>query len=260
MVRALNKRDKHDQLYVRPVVIEQSIATALTQSPASWVAQAPISDRRSAEYLAPEVVVHLIRHSLRMQDYGTMNRLLQKFSERVTRLLERRVKESTRFSATMVREETLGRFLELFAEDLHEPEDGVLDFYELRFNKALAALRAQVIRYERLRTPPVKARSAPESRDVEEGELEQAELSDPSLAADVLVTAENAELWRLIQALPQAERDAILWKYYEDLETESTDPAKETVASRAGVSGSEIRSRLRAAYARLKKRMEEKSR
>lgn len=259
MVRPLKKRNKHGQLYARPAAIEQSIAMALTQDPAAWIARAAISDRRSDQYLAPEVVVHLIRHSLRMQDYATANALLQRFAERVTRLLERHVKESSTFSANAVREETLGRFLELFADDLHEPEDGVLDFYELRFNKAFATLRAQVIRYERLRTITGESLSAPEPHDADKEEREPMEPPDLSPEADVFTSAQNAELWRLLQALPPAERDAILWKYYEDLETESTDPAKETVASRAGVSGSEIRSRLRAAYARLKKRMEEKS-
>lgn len=259
MVRALKKRDKNGQLYVRPQTIEQSITAALTQTSASWIASAAISDRRNAQYLAPELVVHLIRHSLRMQDYSTANFLLQKFGERVMRLLEHHVKESHAFSAAIVREETLSRFLELFAEDLNEPEVGVLDFYELRFNRALAALRAQVIRYERLRTTPLESVSAHEPRNADEEEPEPIELPDLSPGADVVTSAENAELYRLVQALPPDERAAILWKYYSDLDTEATDPTKTTVASLAGVSGSEIRSRLRAAYARLKKRMEEKS-
>jgi DNA-directed RNA polymerase specialized sigma24 family protein len=259
MVRALKKRHKNGQLYVRPQAIEESIAAALIQSPESWIASAAGTDHRNSQYLAPEVVVHLIRHSLRMQDYSTANVLVQKFGERVMRLLERHVKESRAFSSAIVREETLSRFLEFFAEDLIEPDEGVLDFYELRFNRALTVLRAQVIRYERLRTTPLESVSAPELRNAEEEEPEPIELPDLSPGADVVTSAENAELYRLVQALPPDERDAILWKYYKDLDTEATDPTKTTVASLAGVSGSEIRSRLRAAYARLKKRMEEKS-
>ena len=259
MVRALKKRDKTGQLYVRPQAIEQSIAAMLTQSPAGWIASAAVTDRRNTQYLAPEVVVHLIRHSLRMQDYSTANFLLQRFGERVMRLLEHRVRESRAFSAAFVREETLGRFLEFFAEDLKQPEEGVLDFYELRFDKALATLRAQVIRYERLRSTPLESVSAPEARNADEKEPDPIELPDLSPGADVVTSAENVELYRLVQALPPDERDAILWKYYTGLDTEATDPTKTTVASLAGVSGSEIRSRLRAAYARLKKRMEEKS-
>lgn len=259
MVRALKKRDKHGQLYVRPPAVEQAIAAALSQSPASWIARAAITDRRSAEYLAPEVVVHLIRHSLRMQDFATATPLVQKFVERVVRLVERHVKESRAFSATIVREETLSRFFELFPEDMKEPEEGTLDFYELRFNKAFAALRAQVIRYERLRTTPFEPLSAPQPHNADEEEPEPIELPDLSPIADVAAAAESAELYRLVQALPPDERNAILWKYYSDHDTESTDPTKTTVASLAGVSGSEIRSRLRAAYARLKKRMEDKS-
>ena len=259
MVRALKKRKKSGQPYTRPAAIEHSIAMVLRQGPVTWIARTAISDQRSDQYLAPEVVVHLIRHTLHMGDDATANRLLQKFAERVTRQLERCVKESSTFSANAVRDEALSRFLELFADDLREPEDGVLDFYEVRFNKALATLRAEVIRFERLRTGKAESLSAPEPHDAGEEEREPVEPPDLSPEADVFAFAQNAELWRLIQALPPDERGAVLWKYYDDLETESTDPAKETVASRAGVSGSEIRSRLRAAYASLKKQMEEKS-
>jgi DNA-directed RNA polymerase specialized sigma24 family protein len=256
MVRALKKRDKNGQRYVRPPAIEQSIATALTQPTTTWIERAGIGHRNNDQYLAPEVIVHLIRHSLRMQDDRTASRLIEAFGKRVMRLLERRVKESRAFSAATVREETVGRFFELFADDLKEPEEVVLDFYEIGFNRALVTLRAQVIRHERLRTG--ESLSAPEPQNAED-DPEPIELPDLSPNADPLECARNAELYRFVQALPPDERDAILRKYYRDLDTESTDSTKTTVASLAEVSGSEIRSRLRSAYARLKKRMEEKS-
>jgi hypothetical protein len=258
MVRALKKRDKNGQPYTRPPAIEQTIAAALTQPATSWIARAAITKRNNAQYLAPEVIVYLIRHSLRMQDWMTANPLIQKFGERVTRMLERHVKESRAFNAGTVREETLSRFFELFADDLKNPEDGVLDYYEVHFNHSLATLRAQVIRHERLRTP-VDPLPPTAGADAEGDEPEPIELQDLSPDVDPLVCAQNAELYRFVQALPPDERDAILRKYYKDLDTESTDSTKTTVASLAEVSGSEIRSRLRAGYARLKKRMEEKS-
>ena len=259
MVRKLTKKDKSGQTYTRPAEIEQSISATLIQSPSSWIERAAVSDHRSAEYLAPEVVVHLIRHSLRMQDFSTTTLMLDKFGKQLARRLERQVKESRAFNAAIVREETLSRFMELFAEDLNQSGQGILDFYEIRFDSAFATLRAQVIRYERLRAGPLESLSADGPRYADDDEPEPIELPDLSPEADIVTIAENVELYRLVQALPADERDAILWKYYDDLDTESTDPSKATVATRAGVSGSEIRSRLRAAYARLKKQMEEKS-
>jgi DNA-directed RNA polymerase specialized sigma24 family protein len=257
MVRPLTKRTKQGVPYTRPPGIEQSISQALTEAPAALAARSTITDRRDARYLPPEVVVHLIRHALRVPDNVTANALLMALGQRCAQLLERRVRETRAFNARDVREETLGRLYELFAEDLKNSADALLDYYEVHFNSAFATLRATVIREEIAHVGPLEALSAAGDDD-DEGS-EPVELKDLSSAADVPRCAENEQLHRLIQALPPDEREAILWKYFFDLKTESTDPTEKTVASLCGVSGSEIRSRLRAAYARLKQRMEEKS-
>jgi DNA-directed RNA polymerase specialized sigma24 family protein len=136
----------------------------------------------------------------------------------------------------------------------------VLDYYEVHFNSAFAVLRTGVIRDELTRVMPLESvtRTDTTAPDKEDEDSTLPELEDLSKRADVVLSAQNHELHRLIQQLPPAERAAVLWKYFYDLKTESADPAETTVASLCGVSGSEIRSRLRTAYARLKNRMEEK--
>lgn len=259
MVRPLKKRTEDDVPYTRSPGIEQSIGQALTTDPGTWSTRATITEYRNPQYLAPEVLVHLIRRALLIQDYSTARAVLTRLGERCARLLERRVRETNAFNAQDVREETLGRLYELFAEDLRNPGDGLLDYYEVRFNSAFATLRNAVIREEVAHIAPLDSLSGTDIGDGEDEEAEPVELEDLSPDADVVLCAENEELYRLIQALPPDERKAIVWKYLFDLKTESTDPAEQTVASVCGVSGSEIRSRLRAAYARLKERMEEKS-
>lgn len=259
MVRPLKKRTKDGVLYTRLPGIEQSISQALSEAPATLTARPAIADRRDSRYLAPEALVHLIRHALRMQDYSTANALLACLGKRCARLLKRRVRETTAFDARHVREETLGRLYELFAEDLKNPADALLDYYEVRFNDAFATLRAGVIREEIARAAPLESLSGTGDAGDEGEDSEPIELKDLSTDADVVLSAENEQLHRLIQALPADERAAIVWKYLFGYKTESTDPTEKTVASLCGVSGSEIRSRLRAAYTRLKKWMEEKS-
>jgi hypothetical protein len=169
MVRPLTKCKKDGAPYRRPQVIEQSIAQALATAPATLLTRAAISNRHNAEYLAPEVLVHLIRNALRMQDYSAANTLLGSLGERCAHLLKRRVRETTAFNAGDVREETISSLYELFAEDVRNPNDGVLDYYEVHFNSAFATLRAGIIRKAIAQSAPLESLSG-SSDDEDESE------------------------------------------------------------------------------------------
>jgi hypothetical protein len=259
MVRALKKHNQDGLRYTRPAQIERAIAEVLNEPPAAWLDRAKIVDKGNPKYLAPEVLVHLVRHALRMQDYPTANALLPCLGERCIRVLKRTVSVSAVFDADEVRDETVSRLYELFAEDPQSPDEGILDYYEIRFESAFATLRANVIREATARAAPLMPLTSTDGQEDAEGDepIELQELASDSEAA--VLSAENAELHRLIQALPPVECDAVTWKYVYGYKTESNDPGETTVATLCGVSGSEVRSRLRSAYARLKKWMEEKS-
>lgn len=261
MVRPLTRCKKNGVFYKRPAAIEQSIAQALSATPATLPARVAISDPRQTEYLAPEVLVHLIRHALRSNNDSLASALLARLGARCARLLKRRVPDTNAYDAHDIREEVLSQLYELFADDVAHPDKAPLDFYEVRFNMAFATLRAGIIREalrQQKRSVPVSVPvGTDEETDDDGGEL--LDPKDPSESADVVLTVEKEQLSRLIQALPPDEREAIVWKYYFDLKTESNDPTEATVAKRCGVSGSEVRSRLRAAHARLGMWMEGKS-
>jgi DNA-directed RNA polymerase specialized sigma24 family protein len=255
MPRPLTKRTEGGVPYTRPAAVERAIAQALTETPATLATRAAISDPRDPQFLALEVLVHLVRRSLRMQDWSTANAILERLGERVARSLERKVRETNAFDAHFVREESLSRLFELFAEDQRYPPSAVLDFFEVRFNRAFAALRTAVIREAIAVNAPLEPMpETVEVTDDEDGLVP--ELADLSNDADVVLSAEREQLYRLIQRLPLEERQVIVYKYL-GLKTESNDPTEITVATRCGVSGSEVRSRLRAAYAHLKKWMED---
>jgi RNA polymerase sigma factor (sigma-70 family) len=258
MVRPLKKRNQQGVLYTRHPSIEKVLTEVLVEPPSAWPARAKIVDRSDTKYLPMEVLVHLTRNSLRMQDYTTAHALLPCLGERCASLLKRRLQKSAVFNADDVLEETVARLYELFANDVADPADGVLDYYEVRFNSAFAALRANVIRDETAHAAPLVSLTDNDEEQTEDAGLP--ELEELSTDRDsVVLSAEKEELHRLIQRLPADERSVVVWKYLYGYKTESTDPSEDTVATRCGVSGSEVRARLRSAYARLKKWMEEKS-
>jgi RNA polymerase sigma factor (sigma-70 family) len=256
MVRALTKRKEDGTPYTRLPRIEQLLTRVLATDPATLPTRAAISDRTDALYLPPEVLVHLIRHALRMQDPRTASAILPRLGERCAELLKRRVPDSNAFDAADVREDILSALYGLFVDDQWSPADGVLDYYEVHFNHAFSTLRNGIVRKALASSAPLDPLDEP--LDGDDDEAPPADFADLSPDADLLQCAQKAELHRMIQALPPDERQAVVWTYLYGLKVESIDPAEKTVAHLCGVSGSEIRSRLRSAYARLKKRMEEK--
>ena len=258
MVRPLKKCKEDGTPYTRAPKVEALLKEISGADPATLLGRVALTDRKHAQYLPDEVLVYLLRHALRMRDDPTATALLPQLGRRCAQILKHKVRETNAFNATEVRQETLSRLYELFAEDLKKPDVGVLDYFEVRFNDAFRALRVEVIRKALRQNALLVCLDEQVSNDGE-SEIVVIESADPSSEADVEREALNAELHRLIQQLPLAERQAILRKYFDGLKTESTDPLEDTVATVCGVSGSEIRSRLRSAYARLKKRMEVKS-
>lgn len=259
MVRPLTKCTTQGDWYTRPPPIEKSIGQALGESLATLLSRATMTDRGDPQYLASEVLVHLIRNALRSGNSQIAYALLECLGQRCVRMLRRKVRPSRLFDATDVYDEAVSRLYELFAQDAANPAVGVLDFYEVRFNKALAALRTSVIR-DAIRQGSALDSPLEPLPDVETDEgLDQVEWASLArLDADPAGSAESAEFWRKVQKLPLPERQAILGKYVYGLKVESNDPTEITVASFCKVSGSEIRSRLRSAKALLEG-MEEQS-
>jgi DNA-directed RNA polymerase specialized sigma24 family protein len=260
MVRPLKKCNRQGVPYKRLPAIEASIGQALLDPLTTLVSRSAITDRGDPPYLDTEVLVHLIRNALSTNDSAASTALVGCLGLRCMRILRHRVRPNRLFNATDVHEETISRLYELFADDQANLSLGTLDFYEIRFNQAFAALRTTVIREELSRHAPgghpleplPDRQSDAEPDSLEWDALERAE-SDPERST------ESAEFWRMVQSLPLAERQAVMGKYLFGYKVESTDPEELTVATLCEVSGSEIRSRLRAAVSQLQRMKEQKS-
>jgi DNA-directed RNA polymerase specialized sigma24 family protein len=260
MVRPLTKCDKQGSRYKRLPAIEASIGQALIDPLTTLVSRSAITDRDDPQYLDTEVLVHLIRNALNAKDAAASTALVGCLGTRCMRILRHRVRPNRLFNAADVHEETISRLYEQLADDQGNPSLGTLDFYEIRFNQAFAALRTTVIREELSRHAPGGNPLEPLPDRESDAELDSTEWDALNRAeSDPERSAESAELWRMVQSLPLHERRAIMGKYLFDYKVESTNPEELTVATLCEVSGSEIRSRLRSAVARLKWMKEQKS-
>ncbi|WP_099610066.1 RNA polymerase sigma factor [Vibrio fujianensis] len=157
-----------------------------------------------------------------------------------------------------IRQEILGRFVELIAKDRND--DGVkLDYFEVNFNDAFHKFRIDVLRQigpARKEDPlsnavPIERESDSEVRtDVEISALELSELSksilnDPSFR----ICFQNA-----ISELPEDER-RVIGLYLQGLPVESKDADKSTISSILGCSDRTVRNRLKRAYSALKDKL-----
>lgn len=253
MVQPLVKKSKKGKPYLRPPEIEAAIAAALKQDLATLSGRAAISKATNPQYLPSEVLVYLIRDALRRADERTYNTLLKLLIHRCMINMYKHVPENQGLDASFVREEVIGRLGELFGDDAGSAT-GVLDFYEIRFNLAFSKLRIDVVREE-----AAKATALPllEIEELSEDETDESVLARLSQAfhspSDPHEQAEIAALCRAIDALAPEERDAVVLRYVYGYEVESTNPAEITVAKLCKVSGRTIRSRLKAALARLRR-------
>jgi hypothetical protein len=258
MVRALTKKTKKGVPYTRRPDIEQILAQAVREAPATLRQRALISDPSDPRYLPAEALVHLGRNALRTGDRTTADAVIGCLGRRCMRNLQGQIRPTTLFDADEVRGQVLCELYDLFADEVNDVTSNTLDFYEAQFNAAFATLRAGVIRATHRRNArfvaPISAADQTEDGD----EMSDVgERQDESPDSDPALQAEGHDLLRFIQALPLEEREAVVWKRF-GFKTESNDTAETTVATLCGVSGRAIRGRLNSARTRLK-RMEEES-
>lgn len=263
MVRALTKTKKTGEIYTRRPEIEACLAQAVRQAPAMLRERATIADPKDPRFLPSEALVHLSRESLRAQDMVTAGTFIDCLGRRCLLQLKRTIRPSNQFDAQDVREQVQEKLYNLFADELEDPTNDALDYYEAQFNAAFATLRAGVLRdvyrhNARFVSPSPAPAAAADGSVGDDDAVDIADSADESPRCDPVIQLESLEGLRRVQALPTKEREAFLWKGL-GFETESIDPLETTVATLCGVSGRAIRNRLRSANARLKCMEEEES-
>ena len=263
MARPLTKRKADGTLYKRPRSIEQQIDGALTLDPKTAIARAEVGDESNPSYLSCECLVHLIRDANRRKDEDLRNRLLTLLFQRCERVLETTIPDGRKANAAHLRDEVLGRFGELVANDCGGGDDGVLDYYECRFNRAFKTLRLTLLRSERNATkhhvelPAENREDTLVSDDARMAWLSRA-FATPATQDESLERRELLQnLCVALDTLATDERAAVVLHFLIGFDIESVDPNKATVATICGVTGRTVRTRLARGLAALQHCLEE---
>jgi hypothetical protein len=244
MVRPLTRRTGSGDRYTRPTNIEAVIDVALALDWPALQERVCIRDRRSTDYLPSECLVHLIRKAHRDHHETIRDQLLTVLLGRCEATLAATLPDGRVPNAAYVRDEALGRLGELFAEDGTGDHPDELDYFEVRFNAAFAALRTDLVRAE------VRAlrRSSPVPDDEAMARRPEAWLLSPATPERGLFLN---QLIHAMQTLPPEEREAVILCHIMGYAEEADDPAKRTAATICGVTGRTIRNRLTRAAAKL---------
>ena len=259
MARPLEKTT-NGKLYTRPPEIEAATDAVLAQDLATHRRRALIRDRRDAEHLPSECLVHLVREAIRRRDDAARDALLPLLLARCEANLNAKV-DGQIAGAVELREDILGDFAELFAIDGSPDDHHELDFFEVRFNMAFATFRITRVRSEFSHLNS----QVPLPEPSDEIALIEQELVDEVLAklADLQGGGANPEdrvfrkqVFEAIKALPADQRKAVVLVHLLGFKQESENPDETTAATLCDVDARTIRNRLKRAFATLSKLQE----
>jgi hypothetical protein len=249
MALPLKKRYLDGRSYFRPPAIEAATDELLAQDGETVVRRAAIQERTSPEYVPSECLVHLVRNARRRDDEATMSLLIPMLLRRCESNLRSKV-SSELPNAEGIREEILGQFSELFAEDGTGPNPDHLDFFEVHFNEAFKALRIDIVRREERKTVKRKYVPLPEESQ-DESDFDETVLKYFQVKPAQESTLVLEQLREALNALPPDEKKAVVLCHILGYDVESEDPEKRTAATICQVTGRTIRNRLSRAAARL---------
>lgn len=149
MPEPLKRTNSSGELYVRRTEVENLLIELERISTPERIQQFSISQRTNDSYIPSEILLYFLRKASRdkenkPKEYEDLFNLLVK---RVKISLQSRVSEALVGGTTLIREEVMSKFIELLAND-YTNSSTKLDYYEVNFDSALAALRISAIRKE----------------------------------------------------------------------------------------------------------------
>lgn len=147
-IAPLRMRKPNGDLYCRPKEIESSIGALSELSANEVVVRSRIRDPKEDNYVQTECVLYIVRHRTFGHDKDAscdlfaalLTRIEQKAVPELTRRSQRSDHEPQDMILLEVREGIVEKFEEMLCAD-QEGYDERLDFYECKFNSALAKLR-----------------------------------------------------------------------------------------------------------------------
>ncbi len=254
-VAALRTRKPDGTLYERPKEVEETIAI-LSLLPASELAErACIEDANHPDYVPSECVLYFIRRPAFGEDNSALRELFVILRQRVLRavpVLRRRLPGSKKVAESAADLEIQEAVLHKFQELLCGEYDERLDFYECRFNRALALLRSTARRDVRRELSHFEPMALDGDSSEFTREVEMALAASRSPAAD---QSEDflfrSKLHVAISSLPAEER-RVVELLREGMPIDSKDTEVLTITKVVGCTEKTVRNRRDRAYAGLR--------
>lgn len=257
MIRPLRKHKRDGTPYTRPGHID-SLLVELAELPRDEILRrAAVTNSSDPSYLPSECLLHIMRSGRSENSDRYFERLFGLLSKRVIRALPRFITARGMIEPVKerVHELAYGRFTELIAADRIEYDER-LDFFEVRWNAAIANLRRDA--WEKALA---ELKDSDSLDDDETGEL-AAEVEkaigsfDPFDPAALNEADYRLRLQAAIDRLPK-EQIRIIEMLRQDIPIDSTEPGTVTIADTLGKSEKTIRNHRNRAFLAIKRTMTE---
>lgn len=145
MPEPLKSKDANGLPFFRPPEIEACVAHLESVDAATRLQRFHVVSRRNRSYVPSEVLTYFLRRAWACGAQAEFREVFELLMRRVARSLASAITDSRMAGAEGIREEILGRFSERVAKDCNG-RFAMLDFFEVRFDLALARFRKTVLR------------------------------------------------------------------------------------------------------------------
>lgn len=238
--------------YSRVTETDESLRELVALADGELIRRSEEKNRQSPDYIKSECLLYLVRNKNRMLSRRVHEQLFKTLLERVMKATWSGKRDDTiDLTASRIHQELTDRFLEMLLRDQAEYVEG-LDFYEIRFDKAVASLRRdvrKVIEREQGRGVPLED---PETEEISV-QVEEAVGVENPIAGELL----DRQVYRLrlaaaIDTLPPLQR-RIVEMLKNEIPIESNDAHAVTISKLLGKTSKTIRTNRDLAFAELKR-------
>lgn len=209
---ALKRKEKDGTLYQRPSEVEAAIEKLEAVDAATRILRFDGVSKKHAEYVPTEALLYFLRRAWADGEKGQFEKIFRILLKRVDQSLNSAISNARMDGAEEIRDEIRSRFIELLTQDCNA-DLGLLDFYEIRFDKAMVALRISVLRgigpaNKKMKAVPLgnQEGEGPEVSAEVEAALEDFLSGDPQKIDD---PAFRLVLFAAIDRLPQDQKQVI---------------------------------------------------
>lgn len=257
MPNSLKKRDRDGLLYKRPPEIEEKLAFLEVQDPQNRILLFEKSSKSDPDHVPYEVLIYFLRASWREGKKDEFKQIFDILFARIESTLKSIINDGTMENASEIRKEIQGEFAVRIARDC-QTQAGTLDFYEIRFNKAFAALRISTLR----KIGPKTNQSVPLT--LEEGESAEISPEVEAAAQDFFDNNQSKlddaafrfSLMTAIDKLPKDQKQ-VVGLLLQDLPIDSKNPETMTIARILGCNERTVRNRRDRAFKTLRDELQE---